>query len=421
MDRSFGAAFIAMAGLVALGGSPPVKPTAVLFSSNRSGIDAIYLTNTEGAPTSRVVAGTQPAWCGAKLAFVRSGDLFVAHLDGTAEEQLTQTAAVEAHPTCSPDGTQIAFSRSSANGGADIYSLTLRDHREHRMTFDGADTQPAWSPSGRLIVFVAAGHLAVMNIDGSGLRKWAGGDGNDADPAWLGDDSKILFDRTSGGESHLWYTGIGFGPGLPLTHAPGDQRNPSFASLKSPLPVIFQAREGANDYHIYAMSFDGSSVKELTTGPGADTDPVVQPADQTHGCECSSIGISLTASATPAARQQRRVRVVVHWALRCSPGYAITGECQGRVVLSLPKGQLRFAGASRRTRVTISCNSSACGSITTGTAVEPIGYRRVPLRATLLVRRECKRGTRYLSVGKVTTYELRVDARARPSLRRRRG
>jgi WD40 repeat protein len=409
-------------------GSPPPTPSAVLFGSDRDGTDAVYLTNTEGAPAKRIVAGEQPAWCGQNLAFVRSGDVFLARADGTGAQMITRTDATESHPTCSPDGTRIAFSRATLDGGgeADIYSFDLSNHRELRLTAGGMNTQPEWSPDGREIVFATGGHIAVMSDRGSGVRALTRGSGLDANPAWLSD-SKILFDRTTGVESHLWITGIGAGTGEQLTHAPGDQQNPALASLNATLPVVFQARDSGHDYRIYATTFDGSVVKQLTSGPGEDTDPAVKGTAQTaiSRCECTTVTASPSVAATQANRRRRLLRLTVRWRLRCSGGETSAGKCQGRIALTIPRGSMRFADRSGHRKasrsVTLHCNSSTCSPTTSQAAVELISYAGAPSRTTLLLRRLCQRGEHLASVGNPTKYDLKVDTRGRPVLRLHRG
>jgi hypothetical protein len=397
----------------------------VLFSSDRSGADEIYRTDTAGSPPVLITAGAQPAWCGPNLAFVRDGDIFIARADGTAPQQLTRTTAIEAYPTCSPDGGRIAFSRS-ASGGMDIYSIDLANHRELRLTNGGVNAEPQWSPSGAALLFVANNHIAVMQADGSGKRALTRAAAVDANPAWLGD-SKILFDRTSGGESHLWVTGIGGGTGEVLTHEPGDQQNPSFSSLTATLPIVFQARDNGNDFRIYAMTFSGSIIKQLTTGPGADVAPAIKPlasSAQTGDCQCTNVRASLSASAMPATQSRRLVRLTIRWTLNCSQrSTGAPGKCQGRVGLAIPQSAVGFFTQSkRRTRskqVTVGCATSTCGSTTSGATSVFVEYSKAPVRTIVNLTRFCSRRSRYEALGKAVGYELRIDARARPSLQLR--
>lgn len=421
------AGVLALLGSALGAGSRTMAPVArLLFSSDRDGSDAIYLTNTDGARAVRVAAGTEPDWCGGRVVLVRSGDLFLANLDGTAEQRLTRTAVGEAHPTCSPDGTHVAFSRSETASGSDLYVLDLSSGRERRLTAIGTATQPAWSPApGAAIAFVTNGRVAVMNDDGSDVRMLSRGPGIDANPAWLGE-SKVLFDRTVDGKTHVWFTGSGVdaagaGPGEQLTGEPGDQQNPAFTSLTLPLPYVFQARDGEGDERIYASNVGGSVVELLTTGPGADIDPALEPPRPL--CTCTGVEASLRVSSSPALRRQAAIRLTVHWTLHCSAAPTAVGACRGRVVLATPSGSLRLVGPSgRRSRqVMIACAGSTCRSTTSGTSVRLVGYGQAPARGRLVTSEVCTQGTRDVSVQKPMTYELSIDADGRPALRRRSG
>jgi Tol biopolymer transport system component/DNA-binding winged helix-turn-helix (wHTH) protein len=88
-------------------------------------------------------------------------------------EPLTGHAGIEADPSFSPDGEELAFSwNGPGEDNFDIYTLTLRDGRLKRLTDTPArDFAPAWSPDGRQIAFLrqtAPGRAELMCMRASG-------------------------------------------------------------------------------------------------------------------------------------------------------------------------------------------------------------------------------------------------------------
>ncbi|HJQ18967.1 MAG TPA: hypothetical protein VJ867_01375, partial [Gemmatimonadaceae bacterium] len=84
-------------------------------------------------------------------------ELWVRNTDGT-QTQLTHTAAAEGGSAAfSPDGSQIAFARSSASGGYEIWVMNSQPnadgtYTEHQVTnIGGTCGFPRWTPDGRLL------------------------------------------------------------------------------------------------------------------------------------------------------------------------------------------------------------------------------------------------------------------------------
>jgi Tol biopolymer transport system component len=87
-------------------------------------------------------------------------------LDGSGLRELTHTAASEQNPAWSATGRFIVFARGSA-----LFTMRPDGSRVRRLTRFGG--RPAISPNGHLIAFtrrVGAG-LYVIRPDGSGLRE----------------------------------------------------------------------------------------------------------------------------------------------------------------------------------------------------------------------------------------------------------
>ena len=114
-------------------------------------------------------------------------------------EHLNYTAAV------SPDGTLLAFSRSTEEG-TDSYRYNLaRDCCLERLTVGrfSDNLSPTFSPDGRQIAFVStrAGgqQIYVMSADGTGQELFApfdyGVTGNSNAPEWSPDGTQVAFHR----------------------------------------------------------------------------------------------------------------------------------------------------------------------------------------------------------------------------------
>ena len=140
-----------------------------------------------------------------QIVFVRgdvaSKDFFgisVINADRTGEKPLTHLFDV--HPSWSPNGNEIAFSRSENNRPLQIYIMDSRGGNARPIS--GAhfnDRHPAWSPDGRRIVFVharALGQPAVYSMNGNGEDRVRLSDCHaDSRPAWSPDGTQIVYNH----------------------------------------------------------------------------------------------------------------------------------------------------------------------------------------------------------------------------------
>jgi TolB protein len=131
----------------------------------------------------------QPAWSptGTSLVFrgisAGNADLWLTGVDGTAPSQLTDTPEEEADPAWSFRGV-IAYSR---NGRL----FVLRPGGTPRQVVRGGGRHPSWSPNGRRIAFTRNGAVFTVRASGRRLRRLARG----RRPAWSPDGRRIAFIR----------------------------------------------------------------------------------------------------------------------------------------------------------------------------------------------------------------------------------
>lgn len=168
----------------------------------------------------------------------RTYDLYVASGNGAVIARLTDAFGEDCDAEWSPNGKRIAFVSyrhdpdASGFGNGELYVMNADGSKKTRLTANGVpDRSPTWSPDGRQIAFSRTGSsesgetedLYVMNADGSGVTKLATGNLHNTGPSWSPDGTRIAF--------HSWaevgpsYGGISLidpdGSGLvELTHPP---------------------------------------------------------------------------------------------------------------------------------------------------------------------------------------------------------
>jgi Tol biopolymer transport system component len=195
------------------------------FPSGLPGTNGLYVMDANGENRRRVLnPGDDPVEDpvfspdGSRIAFIRdvgdtvdSPELHVINLDGSNERVLTQkrpvagTTESDANPAWSPDGSRIAFERSTlARTG--IWTIGADGQVETQLTSQWAnpgqarDSGPDWSPNGSRIAFRAQaqgenGDIHVMDADGRNRTRLTSDPLDEGDPAFSPDGSRIAFTR----------------------------------------------------------------------------------------------------------------------------------------------------------------------------------------------------------------------------------
>ncbi len=159
----------AVTALVALsGGSAATNNSWIVFAASPNhGTEApqLFRVRASGSGLQQITTGSHAAndsdfaADGRRVAFSRlSSGLFVVNVDGSGLRRLTGDGS-DRYPVWSPNGRSIAFVR----GARLVYRLWLMSpngHRQHRLRLAPpltAAERPAWTPDGKSLVIAAGG------------------------------------------------------------------------------------------------------------------------------------------------------------------------------------------------------------------------------------------------------------------------
>ena len=93
----------------------------------------------------------QPDVVAAAIVFVHANDIWVVGRDGGTARRLTSAEGAETDPAFSPDGRMIAFS-GQYGGNTDVYVMPAEGGQPERLTWHpSADVVQGWTPDGRIL------------------------------------------------------------------------------------------------------------------------------------------------------------------------------------------------------------------------------------------------------------------------------
>jgi len=185
-------------------------------------------------------------------------------------------------PTWSPDGKRLAFV-GGADSRSELYIISAGGHGLRRLTHNNvSDGTPAWSPSGRTILFsrkrgAGGGHqLMLVSPTGTGVRALPlhGGE-----PAWSPDGEHIAWARAVKGAreetDNIWIADSdGSTRQLTHEHVGVASHHPTWspdgrtiAFMRSP-PAA--AGKGAS---IWPIGANGTGLRQVTHARFEDADP----------------------------------------------------------------------------------------------------------------------------------------------------
>jgi len=281
--------FALLAGLVVHGcggdSSPPPRTPSTDSTPSSKPPEEETPADTSGAPRDPM------DWTG-MIAFAsnRDGDFQIWVISTTQDSlgliDVTRITAEGQNigPAWSPDGNRIAFV-SDREGSLDIFLMNADGSDQTNLTKhpsdDGGGGPPAWSPDGARIAFDSDrsgnGEIYVMSADGSASSNLTSHPADDAGPSWSPDGRRIAFASDRDGDLDIYLMNADGSEVVNVTEDPADDGRPSWSPDGSHMAFVSD-RDGNRE--MYVMSADGSDVRRLTDDAGVDETPVWSPDGQ---------------------------------------------------------------------------------------------------------------------------------------------
>ncbi len=232
-----------------------------------------------------------------KIVFASKRDgkdaLYVTRADGSNVSLVPNSTASDSEPAFSPNGKKIVFRSARQDGDWEIYTMNIDGTELRRITHSpGWDTDPSWSPDGERIVFESdrdstdrgsKHEIYVANADGSNQTRLTGGAAYNRDPVFSPDGTKIAFVRETFDEENTQYDVFVMradGTNLVrLTNTSSDEQSPDFSPEGR--KILYASGRFSTMREIYTINaHDGSNLVNITNHPADDLWPAFSPDGQ---------------------------------------------------------------------------------------------------------------------------------------------
>jgi Tol biopolymer transport system component len=208
-----------------------------------------------------------------------SYEIFTINPDGSGQKRLTNNDWADTQPAWSPNGRKIAW--LAYRGGYGLFTMNANGDNPTRLT-NAKDSYPTWSPDGKKIAFARNDDLYIVNADGSGQATQLTTDpAEDTFPDWSPNGVKIAFMRGDGSTGEI-YTINAASPEsatnqpIQLTDKAGKANTAPSWSPNGAKIAFDSNRDG--DFDVYKMDADGTNAVRLTGSTAMDGNPAYSPS-----------------------------------------------------------------------------------------------------------------------------------------------
>jgi uncharacterized protein YjdB len=191
---------------------------------------------TASAPWGKTVSADVFVVADLFLASNRGGTVGIYQLRSTVADTLRPVLADgfrNIQPALSPDRTRIAFS-SNRDGSYDLYLMDADGGSLRRLTTDaGNEGEPVWTPDGTRIVYTATPkggkpQLFVLRPDGRPAQALTAEPGGNHSPAVSADGRSLAFVSTRDGNQEIYLMPVDGGPARRITRTDQRESHPRF-------------------------------------------------------------------------------------------------------------------------------------------------------------------------------------------------